>query len=154
VWRSIVTWRGIEDPTADLDALIEAFFADEKILHADNATRVGPIPDAPLPGYDGRLFDWLTEMLNYGPPDGPERAWPIVLELIARAPDEQALTFVGCGAVEDLVNRHGVQFADRLSFQATRDPRFRRALRHVWPHEGVPDSIQELIVASRTPDVP
>jgi hypothetical protein len=143
-----VTWRGIDDPTADLDDLIEAYFADEKILAAD-LPRVGPFPVGGLPGYDGRLFDWLTEMTNYGPADGPERAWPVVLELIARAPDEDALTFVGCGAVEDLVNKHGASFGERIRSQATLDPRFRRALGHVWPYDDVPSYLLKLIVESR-----
>lgn len=141
-----MTWRGVDDPNAELDSLIEAYFADWKILAAH---RGSVLPDTPLADYDGGLFDWLVEMLNYGPPDGPERAWPIVLQLVARAPDDEALAFVGSGAVEDLVNEQGVQFADRIVEQATRDPRFRRALRHVWPRDDVPSALKELIVASR-----
>ncbi len=147
-----MTWRGLEDPTEDLDALIEAYFADQKILAADTARHLAqhtPVPNTPVAGYDGRLIDWLTEMLNYGPPDGPERAWPVILELVARAPDEQALTFVGSGDVEDLVNKAGLEFADRIVEQAASNPRFRRALRHVWAHDDVPNALKELIVASR-----
>src|SRR3954471_11483322 len=92
-----VTWRGVEDPNANLEELIEGYFSDQKILAASTARLLRehkPIPKAPEPGYDGRLFDWLAEMLVYGPPDGPERAWPIILQLIDRAPDDDALTFI------------------------------------------------------------
>lgn len=62
-----MTWRGVEDPYPNLDELIDAYFADQRILAAstDRLLREHrPIPQSPLPGYDGRLFDWLTEMLN------------------------------------------------------------------------------------------
>lgn len=64
----------IDDPYANVDELIEGYFADEKILAADTARYRAdhtPIPADPLPDYDGRLFDWLTEMLGYGPAGRP-----------------------------------------------------------------------------------
>jgi hypothetical protein len=150
-----VTRRGLDTANADLADLIAAYFVDQKLLSASSAHLIEerrPVPTEPLAGYDGRLFDWLAEMLTYGPPDGPEFAWPIILELVARAPDEAALTFIGSGPVEDLVNKHGVQFEGRVVSQATTDPRFRSALRHVWPHDGVADTLKELIAASRLVD--
>lgn len=147
----------IDDPYANVDELIEGYFADEKILAADTARHRAdhtPIPADPLPGYDGRLFDWLTEMLGYGPPDGPERAWPIVLELVTRAPDDRALTFVGCGAIEDLVLNAGDQFADRITEQARTNPRFRRALCHAWYTADVPAVLKNLIEESRLLEYP
>jgi hypothetical protein len=108
-----------------------------------------PVPTAPIPGYDGRLFDWLVMMLNYGPPDGPERAWPIIVKLVARAPDDPALTFIGAGAIEDLVNNAGGAFADRIVGQAASDFRFRTALQHVWYQSDAPRALKELIDASR-----
>jgi hypothetical protein len=143
---------GIDDPNANLDELIDGYFADQKILAASTARRLRdhkPIPTGPEPGYDGRLFDWLTEMLNYGPPNGPERAWPIILQLIERAPDDDTLTFIGCGAVEDLVNRASAQFSDRIIDEAANSRRFRAALCHVWPHDDVPKSIRAIIRSSR-----
>jgi hypothetical protein len=147
-----VTQRGVEDPNANLDELIEAYFADQKILSASTAQRLldhKPIPKGPEPGYDGRLFDWLAEMLNYGPPDGPEQAWPIILQLIERAPDDNALGMIGSGAVEDLVNRAGAEFADRIFDEAANSRRFRLALRHVWPHQNVPNALLSVIRNSR-----
>ena len=146
-----MTWRGVEDPNVNLDELIEGYFADQKILAASTARLLRehkPIPKAPEPGYDGRLFDWLAEMLIYGPPDGPERAWPIILHLIDRAPDDDVLTFIGSGAVEDLVNKAGAEFADRIADEAATSWRFRAALRAAWPHDDVPDSIRALIRSS------
>ena len=73
-----MTWRDLAVQGEDLDRLIQAYFADEKILAANRTP--GPISKEPLPGYDGRLFDWLTKMINYGPQDGPEQAWPVILQ--------------------------------------------------------------------------
>jgi hypothetical protein len=146
-----VTWRGVEDPNPNLEELIEGYFSDQKILAASTARLLRehkPIPKAPEPGYDGRLFDWLAEMLVYGPPDGPERAWPIILQLIDRAPDDDALTFIGSGAVEDLVNKAGAEFADRIADEAATSPRFRAALSAVWPSHDVPDSIRAVMRSS------
>ncbi len=150
---AIVTWRGVTDPYADLDALIEGFFKDEKATAAEGRRArmegrpwvVGPQVPA---GHDGRLFDWLTEMLNYGPPDGPEQAWPIILELIRRAPDEETLIYIGAGALEDLVNNAGDRFVDRIAGQVV-DDRFRASLRHVWFHPDVPEPIRNLVIAAR-----
>lgn len=139
-----MTWRGVNDPNADLDNLIEAYFADQKVLAAQRGP--GPAGDE----YDGRLFDWLTEMMISGPPDGPDQAWPIILQLVARAPDDDVLGFIGAGAVEELVNHHGMRFLDRIVQQAASDPRFRRVLGEAWPAEDVPDALKELIAASRT----
>lgn len=146
-----MTWRDV-DPTEDLDGLIERYFADQKILatlpgrEGMTSERLRQVDDA---GYDGRLFDWLTEMVSYGPADGPEQAWPVVLELIARAPDDDALGFIGAGPVESLVNKHGVTFLDRFLERAD-DPRFRRACGDVWlVNDEIPIELRELIEACR-----
>jgi hypothetical protein len=140
------------DPYTDLDALVEGFFNDQKAGAAEGRRarlegRPWVVDHVPA-DHDGRLFDWLTEMTNYGPPDGPEQAWPIILELIRRAPDEESLTYIGSGALEDLVNNTGDRFADRIAAENGNE-RFRSSLRHVWFHPDVPESIRELVLAAR-----
>lgn len=140
------------DPSSDLDASIQAYFQDQKILHASTARLLDErksVPTEPLDGYDGRLFDWLTETLNDGSPDGPEQVWPIVLELVDRAPDGQTLTFIGAHVLEDLVNNAGARFVDRLRDRAARDPRFRRALCDVWYRADAPSAVRALVDAAR-----
>lgn len=140
------------DPKWGSDDLIEAYFRDQRILAASTARLLRerkPVPKEPLDGYDGRLSDWLTEMLNYGPPDGPDQVWPIALELVDRAPDEQTLTFIGAHVLEDLVNNFGARFADRIRDRAGLDPQFRRALCDVWYHEDAPVQLRALVDAAR-----
>lgn len=148
-----MTWRGIIDPHTDLDALVAGYFKDQKGAAAEGRRarlegRPWVVPVGVPADHDGRLFDWLTEMLNYGPPDGPEQAWPVILELIRRAPDEETLTYIGAGALEDLVNNAGDRFADRIAGE-NGDDRFRASLRHVWFHPDVPESIRDLVLAAR-----
>jgi len=131
------------DPRSDLDRSIERYFQDQKILGKRVSRKER------LDGYDGRLFDWLTEMLNYGPPDGPEQVWPITLLLVDRAPDEQTLTFIGAHVLEDLVNNAGGRFLDRIRDRAAQDPRFRRALCDVWYHADAPAPLRALVDSAR-----
>lgn len=74
-----MSWPGIKDPTPDLDALIDGYFADYRtaaVLVRTPRAEPKPIPQGSNPAHDGRLFDWLIEVLYRGPEDGPERAWP------------------------------------------------------------------------------
>ena len=148
-----MTWRGVDDPEMSLDELIEAYFNDQPILQAEAAAeqaRLRGEPEVPVPGiYDGRLFDWLTDMfLDHGSPDGPARAWPVILTLIARAPDRQGLLWIGAGALENCVWHAGAEFEDRILALAEEDPRFRTALSGVWPNHDVPPRLVACIEAA------
>jgi hypothetical protein len=143
-----------DPPEADLDEQIVGYFNDQSILAANRAANEARLPGEPLipvpETYDGRLFDWLTFMfLEHRPPDGPARAWPVILTLIARAPDRQGLRFIGAGALENLVWHAGVEFEDRIIAQAAEDPRFRTALSEVWPSETVTPNLVTCIEAAR-----
>ena len=73
----------------------------------------------------------------------PERAYALVLALIAAAPDHR-LEHVGAGAVEDMVENHATVLIDRIEAEAKRDPRFREALGSIWL---VADEIDPLLLA-------
>jgi hypothetical protein len=146
----------VEQAAADIggdpEELITGYFRDIGLLGANTAQAL-KAPDRrypPLsPEYDGRLFGWLVDQLVLARPSAPERAWPVILELIRRAPDTDALGFVGADALEDLVNGHGREFESRILDRASRDPRFRVALANVWSQDGVPDSLVQAIDALR-----
>jgi hypothetical protein len=88
-------------------------------------------------------------LLTPAPEDGPERAWPVILELVARAPDDAGLAFVGASAIEDLVNAAGSRFADRIEAASVADPRFARALAFVWPDAEAAGGVRALIERAR-----
>jgi hypothetical protein len=74
------------------------------------------------------------EQLNELVRDQPERAWPVICEIIRRiAPaDEDILAYVAAGPLEDLLAHHGHKFIDRVEAEANADPHFRRAVSGVW----------------------
>jgi hypothetical protein len=146
----------VEQAAADIggdpEELVSGYFRDIGLLAISLARatkepegRYQPVSAA----YDGRLFDWLVDQLVLARPSAPERAWPVILELIRRAPDSDALVHIGASALEDLVNGHGREFESRILDRATRDPRFRAALAVVWEQDGVPDNLVQAIEALR-----
>ena len=123
----------------------------------ENAKASLPLDEAALEAFAARFFDdyravsvalregraLLDADDHSGVPDAvltdlivfegrPEDAWPIVVELVDRAPDDEALGYVGAAALEDLIQQHGDAFADRIIARAVSDGRWRIALRSVW----------------------
>ena len=78
--------------------------------------------------------------------DDPERAWPVLLELISDLPEE-LLDFAGAGPLENLVKRHAAAFADRIEARARSDAHFRECLSCIWLSEGaIPEAIQRRLL--------
>jgi hypothetical protein len=74
---------------------------------------------------------WAYGVMSSLVMDAPEIAWPILLEVIDRAPDE-ALGNIAAGPLEDLIGNHGFQIIDALEVEARQSPKLRRALVGVW----------------------
>jgi hypothetical protein len=107
------------------DDFIRRYFQDWRVLRSGNRAERLAVRDA-----EDQPTDEQIEMLHTL--TEPERAWPVILALIEAAPNEEALAFVAAGPLEDLIQSHGNDFADRIIERARRDPRFRSALRDVW----------------------
>lgn len=73
--------------------------------------------------------------------DDPERAWPIIHQLITLAPTDEVLAFIGTGHLEDLLWKHGKTFIDRVEVAARQEPKFRKCLRVVWGENSIPPEI-------------
>jgi hypothetical protein len=132
--------------------VIDGYFAYVRYLAKETArlrSERKPIPKR-VPAEFSPLSQWLDEMLlKPAPEDGPERAWPVILELVARAPDDEALSFIGASAIEDLVNAAGSRYAERIEAASFADARFTRALAVVWPDAEVSDRVRSLIMRAR-----
>jgi hypothetical protein len=115
-----------------LEQAIDTYFRDLQILAETMVPGTDSTQARQDAGYDGGLFIWLTQAVISGRPGEAEQAWPVILELVARAPDEAALGVIGAAALEDLARRHGFTFALRLIERTASDPRFRHAMGHVW----------------------
>ena len=99
---------------AELDSFTARYFADWAALQGTQAERLA-LEDDPIT----RPSCVLDEMVARRSQNS-EEAWPLVLALIERAPDEAALAFVAAGPLEDLVRDHARRFADRLVEHARR----------------------------------
>jgi hypothetical protein len=65
----------------------------------------------------------------------PERLWTVAIEILELLSDDEELLFasVGAGPLEDLLNRHGTEYVDRIIERARQNKRFRVAASCVWP---------------------
>jgi hypothetical protein len=62
----------------------------------------------------------------------PESCWPLILGVLAATDDDYTLANLSAGPLEDLINRHGEQFIERIETEARANPRFRELLCGVW----------------------
>jgi hypothetical protein len=66
-------------------------------------------------GTDAEHFE-AHEELDQLVSDDPERAWPVIREIVRRISpeDEDILAYVAAGPLEDLLARHSDTFIDRI----------------------------------------
>ena len=87
--------------------------------------------------YDQATGRWVTAQSRYEAVAGqlrfrdldilaPERAWPLILELLATVPRD-VVSYVGAGPLETFVVRHGGQFIDEIEGEVRVNQRFREA---------------------------
>jgi Family of unknown function (DUF6869) len=109
--------------------LISAYLA-----HAATRTRDGT---------DAEHFE-ASEALDDLVADDPERAWPLICEIIRRiAPDdEDILAYVAAGPLENLLVQHPHTVIDRVESLASNDAHFRRALSGVWGWKRIPPEVR------------
>lgn len=58
----------------------------------------------------------------------PELAWEITVDIIERAPSDDALGFIAASPLEDLLSKDGPEFIDRVETRAAQNRKFARAL--------------------------
>jgi hypothetical protein len=65
----------------------------------------------------------------------PERLWTVAIEILDLLGDDEELLIasIGAGPLEDLLNRYGADFVDRIIERARQNRRFRVAASCVWP---------------------
>lgn len=86
---------------------------------------------------------WAWEDVERATEDADGDVVELLIDLADAAPDTQALASLGAGPIEDLIERHGEAFADRIDEAARRHANFRTALRSVWYNDAVPRPIVE-----------
>ena len=99
--------------------------------------------DHALRGGDELFWAWdrVTELTTHD----PESVWPIILDLIQAAPNDQVLANIGAGPLEDLLCWHGAAFIERVEQAASRNSRFRKSLAATWGWNRMPEEIRERV---------
>ena len=110
---------------------------DGYLLHSETTMRDGT---------DAEHFDAFEE-LNDVVREDPERAWPIICEIIRRIDVDDILAYVAAGPLEDLLGHHPHAFIDRVESLAKQDAHFRRAVSGVWGWNSIPEDIRKSIDA-------
>jgi hypothetical protein len=108
-------------------ALITAY-----LLHAATSTRDGTDAEQLA------ASDELQELVW----NDPERAWPVICEVIRRASADDVLAYVAAGPLEDLLVHHPHAFIDRVESLAKEDAHFRWAVSGVWGWNSIPDDVR------------
>jgi hypothetical protein len=72
----------------------------------------------------------------------PDDAWPLVVEVIRSATDEEVLGYVAADILEDLICEHSQALIDRVEVLAHEDEHFKRALAHVWGWTRIPPEVR------------
>jgi hypothetical protein len=84
---------------------------------------------------EGRAEGAATESvleLNRLAYEEPELAWNLVLQILAKRPNEPTLGVLAAGPLEDLIEYHGPRFIERIEDLAKRDANFKHLLDGVW----------------------
>jgi AcrR family transcriptional regulator len=74
----------------------------------------------------------------------PERAWPLMLALVERAPGDDALWCVAAGPLETFLVKHGSDWLEEIC-EAAKSPRFRIALAGVWQRERMAPTVRQQV---------
>jgi Family of unknown function (DUF6869) len=74
------------------------------------------------------LHGWASDRMRSLTLGDPELVWTLILEILARDPDDHIRTMVAAGPFQQLVSDHCETFADRIEEQARRNFKFREML--------------------------
>jgi hypothetical protein len=107
------------------------------LLHSETTTRDGTDAE------HFAAFEELNEVVRRH----PERAWPLICEIIRRITADRILAYVAAGPLEDLLVHHPHAFIDRVESLAKQDAHFRRAVSGVWGWNSIPEDVQTRIDA-------
>jgi hypothetical protein len=75
----------------------------------------------------------------------PEKAWPLVVAIVQRAPDLAVLNNVAAGVLEYILCLRAPELIDRVEALARTDDQFRRALADVWGWTTMPADVRARI---------
>lgn len=85
---------------------------------------------------------WAWDEVEEAVADPSSETFEILMALVESAANDDALAYIGAGPLENLINLHGVRFAEQVEESARRDPLFHKALSHVQLRSNAPASVR------------
>ena len=90
-----------------------------------------------------RVIDW--GVLNYK----PELLWRFILAALQQELSDKVVPILAAGPLEDLLNKHGTDYIDRIEDLARKDEPFNHLLGGVWIDDTMTDEVQERLKSVR-----
>jgi len=81
--------------------------------------------------------------------DDPEHLYRLLEVVVQASDDEEVLSMVGAGPLEDLLCYHGEEFVDRVLVRARQDRSWRFALGNVWISRAKSRAVREQVEAAQ-----
>src|SRR5690349_611433 len=94
--------------SGELDTFVEEYFAQYRAF----TSKARDVRVAALASDEEDRSGQLDEMILMGTDADQEAAWPMLLALIERAPDDESLAFVAAGPLEDMIRKRNDRFGD------------------------------------------
>ena len=80
--------------------------------------------------------------------DHPEICWEVILEVLHREPSQRVLGVLAAGPLEDLIDKHGPEYIEKIEKEAKVNPTFMHLLGGVW-ESGTPEVWNRVLKARR-----
>jgi len=117
---------------AAVQLLVEAYWKNYALAAGDRQQRL-----------EAEDWFWAWEDVDTAAREPSPQTFDLLLALANAAPDDKALAYLGAGALEDLINWHGIEFVDQIEQCARRDRAFREALANVRLSNNIPAIVRD-----------
>ena len=109
-----------------------------------------------MPDNDKLINAWITNVqthwaiieLDNMADAAPEKAWPLILNILEGDQSNEVLQSLSAGPIEDLLVSHGDDFIDRIEAEAGKNKAFKKCLGGVWKSD-MDDPIWKRVEAVR-----
>jgi hypothetical protein len=140
LWRIIPSQRGTPEPfriRAEIWQL--ALAARGETTDFTDDTEPQPQAQRLSPADEELIASWFIHENNFWAcsemddlvTEKPETAWPILLQMLNHTSGQRIFN-LAAGPLEDLLERHGTTFIDRIAAEARQNEKVREALTGVW----------------------
>lgn len=111
------------------------------------ATSYISFEEKPTPKNDDDPAWWPVRQFYELVHEKPELCWDAILKILESTSNEEILSGLAAGPLEDLIEEHGPAFIERIEREALQNAKFKKLLRGVW--KSSTEQIWERILVAR-----